>query len=135
MLSVDEAIRDGTLPSMAEQLQPSERTARVLPFRPRLPSRARGNLSFNTPKDPQLASLNEYEGDSANDDFRHRTIVNLLAFVVIVILTTAGVWLADSLAALRKTQDCVLSGRRNCATVDLERPRVPAARDQYVKAR
>jgi hypothetical protein len=121
---------------MAEQSQPSERTARIVAFRPRVPEHTRTNLySTSQGQRSPIASLRQYEGANESDDFRHRTIVNLLAFTVIVMLTAAGVWLADSLAALRKTQDCVLSGRRNCAMIDFERPPAPAARDQYVKAR
>jgi hypothetical protein len=60
-------------------------------------------------------------------------LVNVAAFAFICVLTAAGVWLADNLAALRKTQDCLLSGRRNCAMIDFNRPAAPAARDQYVR--
>jgi hypothetical protein len=60
-------------------------------------------------------------------------LVNVAAFAFICVLTAAGVWLVDSLAELRKTQDCLLSGRRNCAVIDFNRPATPAARDQYVR--
>ena len=46
-------------------------------------------------------------------------INNGLAFLVIVVLGGIGIWLASSIAEMRKTQDCVLSGRRNCAQVDV----------------
>jgi hypothetical protein len=42
-------------------------------------------------------------------------LTNLAAFVFTAGLTAAGIWLATSLAELRKTQDCVLAGHRNCA--------------------
>ena len=44
------------------------------------------------------------------------------AFAAIVILGTIGVWLATSITDMRKNQDCVLSGRRDCA-VSLTQPR------------
>jgi hypothetical protein len=35
------------------------------------------------------------------------------------VLALAGVWLAIQIADLRKNQDCVLSGRRDCAPIDV----------------
>jgi hypothetical protein len=37
-------------------------------------------------------------------------------------LALAGVWLAMQLAEMRKNQDCVLSGRRNCAPIEVTAP-------------
>lgn len=51
------------------------------------------------------------------DDFRHRMLANAAAFALTVVLTAAGIWLAVSIADLRKTQDCVLMGRRDCARI------------------
>ena len=51
------------------------------------------------------------------DDFRHRMLANLAAFAFTVALTAIGIWLAVSIADLRKTQDCVLMGRRDCANI------------------
>ena len=53
------------------------------------------------------------------DDYRHRMLVNALAFVVCVFLIVAGVWLATKMAQMRKDQDCVLSGRRGCTPVEV----------------
>ena len=44
---------------------------------------------------------------------------NIAAFAFTVALTAAGIWLAVSIADLRKTQDCVLIGRRDCAQLTL----------------
>ena len=35
------------------------------------------------------------------------------------LLTAIGIWLAVSIADLRKTQDCVLMGRRDCARISV----------------
>ena len=51
------------------------------------------------------------------DDFRHRMLANMAAFAFTVALTAIGIWLAMSIADLRKTQDCVLMGRRDCARI------------------
>jgi hypothetical protein len=51
------------------------------------------------------------------DDFRHRMVANAAAFGLTAILIGIGIWLAIGLADLRKTQDCVLMGRRDCARI------------------
>ena len=51
------------------------------------------------------------------DDFRHRMLANVAALAFTVALTAIGIWLAVSIADLRKTQDCVLMGRRDCARI------------------
>ncbi len=56
-------------------------------------------------------------GRDEPDDFRHRMLANVAAFAFTVALTAIGIWLAMSIAELRKTQDCVLMGRRDCAQI------------------
>ena len=51
------------------------------------------------------------------DDFRHRMLANVAALSFTVALTAIGIWLAMSIADLRRTQDCVLMGRRDCARI------------------
>ena len=51
------------------------------------------------------------------DDFRHRMLANVAALAFTVALTAIGIWLAISIADLRRTQDCVLMGRRDCARI------------------
>ena len=51
------------------------------------------------------------------DNYRQRMINNGLAFAFCILLVAVGVWLATSIAEMRRNQDCVLSGRRNCANV------------------
>ena len=53
-----------------------------------------------------------------SDDFRHRMIANVLAFVFVAALIAAAIWLADSILTMRKNQDCGLQGRKNCAPID-----------------
>jgi hypothetical protein len=45
--------------------------------------------------------------------------VNAAAILVVVVLIWCGYWLFDTLAEMRKTQDCILSGRTNCARIDI----------------
>ena len=51
------------------------------------------------------------------DDFRHRMLANVAAFAFTVALTAIGIWLAMSIADLRRTQDCVLLARRDCVHI------------------
>jgi hypothetical protein len=109
---------------------PSEDEHRVLIFRPRTPVHPPGQSSElgqqarrkGVEPEPQVAQvandLSRYERDRDEpDDFRHRMLANVAAFAFTVALTAIGIWLAMSIADLRKTQDCVLMGRRDCAGI------------------
>jgi hypothetical protein len=65
----------------------------------------------------------EYARGEDPDDYRHRMIVNLAAFIFVIGLIGAGLWLADTMAAMRKNQDCVLSGRRDCTPIEVPKDR------------
>jgi len=87
---------------------------RVVPFRrpgaPRWPA--------VSPRGP-VPDLTKYERADGRDDYRHRMTMNVLGFLVTILLIVAGVWLADKIAELRKNQDCYLSGRLNCAPIEV----------------
>ncbi len=53
------------------------------------------------------------------NDFRQRMLANIAAFAFTVALAAIGIWLAVSIADLRKTRDCVLMGRRDCAAISV----------------
>lgn len=72
-----------------------------------------------------VEGLARYARTGEADDYRHRMINNVLALMVLAFLVVAGLWLADRIADLRQTQDCVLSGRRVCAPITA----VPPGRD------
>ena len=67
-----------------------------------------------------LENLAKYEGGERDDDYRHRMMVNLAALLFTLLLAAAGAWLAVKIADMRKNQDCVLSGRRNCAPIAVQ---------------
>ena len=70
------------------------------------------------PVPPEPNDLSRYERDRDEaDDFRHRMLANLAAFAFTIALTAVALWLAASIADLRKTQDCVAMGRRDCARI------------------
>jgi len=95
-----------------------EQGARILNFsrRPGIPPppRPTGDLSRDVVED-----LNKYTRDETPDNYRHRMAVNAVAFTFVVVLGLVGYWLADTMATMRKNQDCVLTGRRGCTPVEV----------------
>jgi hypothetical protein len=95
---------------------------RVLKFRPRSSARPPGRQSEPDDVRQEPNDLSRYErGREEPDDFRHRMLANMAAFAFTVALIAIGIWLAMSIADLRKTQDCVLMGRRDCAHISVPR--------------
>ena len=96
----------------------SEEEHRVLKFRPRTSVRPPGQREEPGKQARQEGARSRYERDREEpDDFRHRMLANIAAFAFTVALTAIGIWLAMSIADMRKTQDCVLMGRRDCAHI------------------
>jgi hypothetical protein len=104
----------------------AEEEHRVLHFRPRNPSlkpggqqhldaRARQEKVQPESSQPEPYDLSRHERPREEpDEFRHRMLANIAALAFTVALTAVGIWLAMSIADLRRTQDCVLMGRRDC---------------------
>ena len=95
----------------------SDDGSRVIGFRRRQPI-----VNPRVPS-PSADDLAKYERGDKPDDYRHRMVVNVVAFVFVIGLIAAGLWLADTMAAMRKNQDCVLSGRRGCTPVEVTKDR------------
>ena len=111
--------RRGMLAAMVRDGPPSsDEEPRVVNFR-------RGPNGTRQPvvSPPPVADLAKYERDGGPDDYRHRMIVNVVAFLFVIALIGAGLWLADTMAKMRKNQDCVLSGRRGCTPVEAPKDR------------
>lgn len=68
--------------------------------------------------EPPAEELEKFARHDEPDDFKHRMLVNLIAFGFVALLVVSALWLANSLATMRKDQDCVLSGKRGCTTVE-----------------
>ncbi|MBI3705724.1 MAG: hypothetical protein HY244_18165 [Rhizobiales bacterium] len=96
----------------------TDKPPRVVNFR-----RGRANARPSVvPPDP-VEDLAKYERIEGADDYRHRMMVNVVAFLFVIGLIGAGIWLADTMARMRKDQDCVLSGRRGCTPVEVSKDR------------
>jgi hypothetical protein len=105
----------------------AEEEHRVLQFRPRnaaQPPAWRNGVAQPRREDPKSEfkpeplDLSRYERPREEpDDFRQRMLANVAAFAFTVALTAIGIWLAMSIADLRRTQDCVLMGRRDCVRI------------------
>jgi hypothetical protein len=73
----------------------------------------------------QAGALEPEDGKDQDDkdqdaaDNRFRMLSNIIGVALTAILIGTGVWLAHAIADMRKMQDCVLSGRRNCAPIEL----------------
>jgi hypothetical protein len=105
----------------------SEEEHRVLQFRPRHSAPLAGWQRYqgrqphqeNARQEPQEPNdLSRYERVREEpDDFRPRMLANIAAVAFTVALMAVGLWLAKSIADLRRTQDCVLMGRRDCVQI------------------
>ena len=85
-------------------------------MRPRLSGRRAGPVGFSGR--PAVEDIGKYEG-GREDDYRHRMLMNVLGFLTCAFLVAAGVWIANAVAELRSHQDCVFSGRHDCAHSDV----------------
>ena len=110
---------------MSAKNQQSEPKGRILRFVPR-PSLRKGKgrqlIAWRDLGDEKtdVGDLSEYERRDGGDDYPRRMFINAVAFAFILLLTLAGVWLAETMAMLQKNQDCALSGRRNCADLSAD---------------
>jgi hypothetical protein len=50
---------------------------------------------------------------------RERRNANIFLLVAAVIFIGIGVWLANAMITARKADECLSSGRRNCAPIDV----------------
>ena len=104
---------------MSDRSLPPENESRVIPFRQRGTPRWRWPMPPPPANDPHADHLAKYERGRGDDDYGHRMKMNVLAFAVTILLVIVGIWIADRIAELRKNQDCVLSGRRDCMRIEL----------------
>jgi hypothetical protein len=111
-----------------EPADPPE-TGRILRFEPRRkpqqPSAQPGASPTSRPWLSPASSgpspvegLEKYSREREDgDDYRNRMRANIAAILLVGILIWCGYWLFNTLAELRKVQDCILTGRTNCAPI------------------
>jgi hypothetical protein len=103
-----------------DRSSPDEK-GRVLRFRPRGPP---PRQTWRWPvADPEQGTpvddLSKYERTETADDYRHRMTMNLLTLLVAALLIGSGLWLTNKIVENRNLQDCFLTGRRNCAPIQV----------------
>jgi hypothetical protein len=109
----------------AEGARPS---AQILQFRPRarLPDHPIGPLSASGSESDFPDDLAQFEQDRDDEDevvnYPQRMLMNVIAVAVVTLLIGLGVWLANTIAAMEREQDCVLQGRQNCAPIEITAP-------------
>jgi hypothetical protein len=100
-------------------------TARILRFERRTARfgpmpRPAASLRVPSVERSPVQDFSKYEGSPAEpDDYRHRQVTNLAAFVACVLLVAAGVWIATTMANVQRDQNCVLTGGKNCAQISI----------------
>lgn len=50
-----------------------------------------------------------------------RDTVNLLAVIICLVILILGFWLVNRLWEMKKLQDCIFAGRRDCAPIETTR--------------
>jgi hypothetical protein len=93
---------------------------RVVLFRPRAGRYQRVVQAEAPDGGCPVSDLGKYERPPGPDNYRQRMLVNVLAFAFTVVLAVVGIWIAETMAVMRKNQDCVLTGRRGCTPVDVK---------------
>jgi hypothetical protein len=102
----------------------SDPEGRVVLFRPRAPARDRMRRPTTAVGDPERARnrwpepWEDYYGDEGGEHPR-RNLFNLIGVGCTLLLIGAGLWLAHAIAEMRTIEDCVLSGRSNCAPIEI----------------
>ncbi len=103
-----------------EEPPDNQEMGRILRFEPRRGPRLRAPFPSTRLGRSPVEGVDKYARASDDtEDYRHRMRTNAAAIIVVGLLIWCGYWLVDTLAEMRKTQDCILSGRTNCARIDL----------------
>lgn len=70
--------------------------------------------------EPEPPENRKPQADSEKDpDEGSRTVENIVLAGSFIVLVAAGIWLLGTMADVRKAQDCVAQGRRNCQTIEV----------------
>ncbi len=95
----------------------------ILKFEPRRPGNPSLAVAASAPADNDLDDFARFEQVQDEPiDYRHRTIMNLIALAILILLVGFGVWIADTITDLQREQDCLMQGRSNCAPIEIPIP-------------
>lgn len=95
---------------MSSNVPRDDERGRILPFR-------RGRFHVPRPQDSAPVEGVDKYARGEPDDYRQRMINNGLGLLACILLVAGGIWIANTMAEMRRNQDCVLSGRRNCTPI------------------
>ena len=96
---------------MSSNVPSDNERGRILPFR-----RGRSRVPPPAEQGAPVEGVEKY-ARSEPDDYRQRMINNGLGLLACIMLVVAGIWIANTMTEMRRNQDCVLSGRRNCTPI------------------
>ena len=102
--------QNGGYDVVQDQPNPNDGSGQILSFQ----VRRRLGMPRHAPTAP--------DGDEPVDDlaaFEEEDGHIVFAVVIVSVLISAGVWIADTIAAMQKAQDCALQGRQNCAPIEV----------------
>jgi hypothetical protein len=102
-----------------DQPNPNDGSGQILSFQLRRRLGMARQAPIAPDGDEPVDDLAAFEEDDGNIDYRHRMLMNVIAVVIVSVLISAGVWIADTIAAMQKVQDCALQGRQNCAPIEV----------------
>ena len=115
--------QNGGYDVVQDQPNPNDGSGQILSFHLRrrigLPAPRRSPITPDGDRAEPADDLAAFEEEDDTIDYRHRMLMNVIAVVIVSILISAGVWLADTIAAMQKIQDCALQGRQNCAPIEV----------------
>jgi hypothetical protein len=95
---------------------------RVIRFRPRQGGAPPQPVALDGARDSGEDGLAAFSrAREQPGEYRHRMAVNAAAGLFVLVLIGVALWLANSIADMRRSQDCVLSGRRGCTPVEYDR--------------
>ena len=69
------------------------------------------------PGKPRVKLMNHRPGDGDHDADQRRSAA-LIGLIIILALAIAGVWLVRELREKSALEDCLMSGRTNCAPIE-----------------